>query len=306
MKRLKIGGAVESAAVAMGCMRIAGMSSKEVAALLKIAIDGGIDLFDHADIYGDGESEIVFAKAVRESSIPRDKMLLQTKCGIKKGQYDFSKDYIITSLENSLKRLGTDYVDIFMLHRPDALAELEEVAEAFTILQKAGKTRYFAVCNHNPSQILLLSKYLSQEQRIIANQLQFSPAHTGMIDVGLNVNMKNESSVDHDGGVLDFCRMQDITIQTWSPFMYGYFEGTFLGNAKFKELNRVIDDMAKEKKVTAGAIVISWILRHPAKMQALVGTTERKLLKGIMDAQSFEMNREEWYKIYLAAGNKLP
>jgi len=306
MKRVKIGGVLETSAIAMGCMRIADLSTNELVTLIKTAMDGGIDLFDHADIYGGGECETVFGRAVREAGIARDRMVIQTKCGIRKGQFDFSKDYIIESCENSLKRLGMDYVDIFMLHRPDTLVEYEDVVEAFTALQKAGKVKHFGVSNHGPGQIRLLNKHLGKEQRILANQLQFSPAHTGMIDAGLNVNMTNPPAFDRDGGILDFCRLEDITIQTWSPFMYGYFEGVFLGSDKYPELNKALDEMAKEKSVPVGAVVIAWILRHPAKMQAVSGTTELELLKSTLQACSFEMSRDEWYKIYLAAGNKLP
>ena len=306
MKKIKIGGVLEASAVAMGCMRIAGFESKEVAALINTALDGGIDFFDHADIYGGGGSETIFAKAVREAAIPRDKMILQTKCGIKRGLYDFSKDHIISSLENSLKRLGTDYVDVYMLHRPDTLVEPEEVAGAFAAIHKAGKAKYFGVSNHSPGQIRLLNKYLGSGQRIICNQLQFSPAHTGMIDSGLNVNMTNAASVDHDGGILDFCRLEDITIQAWSPFMYGQFEGVFLGSDKYPELNEAINELASQKNVPAGAVVIAWILRHPANIQAICGTTKVENIKGVCQACSFEMSREEWYKIYLSAGNKLP
>jgi len=306
MKQIKIGNQLKASAVAMGCMRISGLERLKVARLLKTALDGGIYFFDHADIYGGGEAEVVFARAVKDEAMPRDKMLLQTKCGIKKGVFDFSKKHIIDSLEQSLKRLETDYVDVFLLHRPDTLMEPEEVAEAFTTLHKAGKARYFGVSNHNAGQIRLLNKYLGDKHKIVANQLQFSPAHTGMIDVGLNVNMINPSSVDHDGGILEFCRLEDITIQAWSPFLYGYFEGVFLGNDKFPELNEAINNLAAEKKVTPEAVVIAWILRHPAHIQAIPGTTNAERLKGMCESCSFEMSREEWYKIYCAAGNVLP
>ena len=306
MKKIKIGNQLEAPAVAMGCMRIAGMERKAVAALVKTAMDGGVNFFDHADIYGGGDSETVFAQAAKDAGIPRKDMLLQTKCGIKKGLFDFSKEHIITSLEKSLKRLDTDYADVFLLHRPDTLVEPEEVAEAFATLHKAGKARYFGVSNHNPGQIRLLNKYLGGEQKVLVNQLQFSPAHTVMIDTGLNVNMTNPPSFDHDGGILEFCRLEDITIQAWSPFLYGFFEGVFLGSDKYPELNKAIDEIAADKKVTAEAVVIAWILRHPANMQAIPGTTNAERLKGMCEASSFEMSREEWYKIYLSAGNILP
>jgi len=306
MKQIKIGNKLEASAIAMGCMRISSLERTGVAKLVKTALDGGINFFDHADIYGGGEAEVVFAQAVKDEAIPREKMLIQTKCGIKKGLFDFSKDHIISSMDKSLKRLEMDYVDVFLLHRPDTLMEPEEVAEAFAQLHKAGKARYFGVSNHNAAQIRLLSKYLGADQKIAANQLQFSPAHTGMIDVGLNVNMTNPPSTDHDGSILEFCRLEDITIQAWSPFLYGFFEGVFLGNDKFAALNEAINSLAAEKNVTPEAIVIAWILRHPANIQPIPGTTNADRLKGICQACSFEMSREEWYKIYCSAGNVLP
>lgn len=306
MKRIKIGNKLEASAVSMGCMRISSLEQAQLAKLLKTAVDGGIDFFDHADIYGGGEAETVFAQAVKAGGIPRDKMLLQTKCGIKKGLFDFSKEHIVESLEKSLKRLDTDYIDLFLLHRPDTLMEPEEVAEAFANLHKAGKARYFGVSNHNSGQIRLLNKYLADEHKIIANQLQFSPAHTVMIDNGLNVNMTNPASVDHDGSILEFCRLEDITIQAWSPFLYGYFEGVFLGDAKYKELNAAIDEIAAANRLTAEGVVIAWILRHPANIQAIPGTTNADRMKGMCDAADYVMSREEWYKIYCAAGNVLP
>jgi len=305
MNRIKLGNKLDVSAVAMGCMRISGMERSEIAALVKTAIDSGVDFFDHADIYGGGSSETVFATAVKDLGVSRNKLIIQTKCGIKQGLFDFSKDHIITSLDNSLKRLETDYVDVFLLHRPDALVEPEEVAEAFEIIHKAGKAKYFGVSNHNAGQIRLLNKYLGSN-KVIANQLQFSPAHTVMIDAGLNVNMTNTSAIDRDGSILDFCRLEDITVQAWSPFLYGQFEGVFLGSDKYPELNAAINEVAADRKVTAEAVVIAWILRHPAKIQAIPGTTNIDRLKGICEGSSFEMSREEWYKIYCSAGNLLP
>jgi len=306
MKRVMIGGKLEASAIAMGCMRISGLEKLALAKLLSTAIDGGIDFFDHADIYGGGGSEEVFAQALSDANISRDKVLLQTKCGIKKGLFDFSKEHILESMDKSLARLKTDYVDVFLLHRPDTLMEPEEVAEAFATIHKAGKARYFGVSNHNAGQIRLLNKYLGDGQKIVANQLQFSPAHTGMIDNGLNVNMTNQATIDRDGSILEYCRLEDITIQAWSPFLYGQFEGVFLGSDKYPELNKAINELAAEKKVSPEAIVVAWILRHPARIQAIPGTTNAERMKGICEACSFEMSREEWYKIYCSAGNLLP
>jgi len=305
MKTVKIGGKLTTSAIALGCMRISGMPGPEINKLIQTAMDGGIDFFDHADIYGGGEAERVFGKAVKETGIARDKIIVQTKCGIRQGFFDFSKKHIVTSLENSLKRLDMDYVDIYLLHRPDTLMEPEEVAEAFTALHKSGKVRYFGVSNHNSGQIRLLNKYLGGTP-IVVNQLQYSPTNTGMVDAGLNVNMKNAPSVDRDGSILEFCRLEDITIQAWSPFQYGFFEGVFLGNDKYPELNKEINNLAAQKGVTPEAIVIAWILRHPAKMQAIPGSTNIERIKGICKANTFELTRQEWYAIYCAAGNVLP
>ncbi len=238
-----------------------------------------------------------------KSSI-REKMIIQTKCGIRDGYYDFSKEHIIEAVNGSLKRLNTDYIDILLLHRPDALMEPEEVAEAFTILHSSGKVRYFGVSNQNPLQMELLSKYLNQ--KIIIDQLQLSITNTGMIDSGINVNTENDGAIDRDGGVLDYCRLKDITIQAWSPLQYGCFQGVFLNNDKFPELNKKIDEIAAKKGVTNTAIAFAWILRHPAKIQAIAGTTNVKRLKDICKASDIELTRQEWYEIYKAAGNKLP
>ncbi|MDR2571014.1 MAG: aldo/keto reductase [Oscillospiraceae bacterium] len=306
MKTINIGNKIEACAIALGCMRISSMSVPAIEKLVGAALDGGIDFFDHADIYGGGESESLFSRAVKNAGIPRDKMLIQTKCGIRDGMFDFSEEHIITSLEKSLKRLDMDYVDVFLLHRPDTLMEPEEVAGAFGKLHKSGKVRAFGVSNHNSGQIRLLGKYLKDELAITVNQLQFSPTNTGMIDSGLNVNMENPPSVDHDGSILEFCRYEDIVIQAWSPFQYGFFEGVFLGSDKYPKLNDVINDLAAQKNITPEAVVIAWILRHPAKMQAIPGSTNIERVKGICAALSCDISRREWYDIYCAAGNVLP
>ena len=290
--------------ISLGCMRISGMTKGEVAHLLNTALENGITFFDHADIYGGGQSEARFAEALELTPRTRDTMHIQSKCGIGKGVFDFSKEHILEAVDGSLKRLQTEYLDVLLLHRPDTLVEPEEVAEAFTILQASGKVRYFGVSNQNPMQIELLRKFVPQP--LVFNQLQLSITNTGMIDAGINVNMQNPPSVDHDGSILDYCRLHEITIQPWSPFQYGFFEGVFLDNPKFPELNAAIDKLASAKGVTNTAIAIAWLLRHPAKMQPIIGTTNAQRVSDVAKASDITLTRQEWYEIYIAAGNKLP
>ena len=295
---------MDASVISLGCMRIDDLSNQEISSLIHTALDEGINFFDHADIYGGGKSEAKFSEALNMNPSLREKMLLQTKCGIRKGCFDFSKEHILEAVDGSLKRLRTDYVDVLLLHRPDALVEPEEVAEAFTILENSGKVKYFGVSNQNPMQIELLTKYV--KQKIIFNQLQLRITNTGMIDAGINVNMEIDASINRDGGILDYCRLKEITIQPWSPFQYGFFEGVFLDNDKFPELNLKINAIAAAKGVTNTAIAIAWILRHPARMQPIIGTTKPGRVKDSCRATDIILTRQEWYEIYLAAGNKLP
>lgn len=305
MKSIQLGGTgLEVSAIGLGCMRLAKLDTAEAKKLLLSAIEEGINFFDHADIYGGGRSEELFAEAFGMLPFSREDVVLQSKCGIRRGWYDFSKEHIITSAEASLKRLNTDYLDILLLHRPDTLMEPEEVAEAFELLKRDGKVRYFGVSNHNPMQIELLKRYLGQE--LIVNQMQLSLAHCPLIDEGINVNIGNDLSPVRTGGLLEYCRLKNITIQAWSPFQYGFFEGSFIGSEKYPELNTALDALAADNGVTNSAIAIAWILRHPAKIQPIVGTTSAKRLSDIAKASNVSMTREEWYKLYLAAGKRLP
>lgn len=290
--------------IGFGCMRISELPKDKVNVLLKTAMDEGINFFDHADIYGGGKSEENFASALDLSSSEREKIILQSKCGIRNGYFDFSKEYILESVDGILRRLQTDYLDVLLLHRPDALMEPEDVAEAFDVLRRNGKVKNFGVSNQNPMQVELLKK--SVNQNLIFNQLQLSIKRTGMIDSGLNVNMKVENSIDHDGSVLDYCRLNDITIQAWSPFQFGFFEGVFLNNDKFPELNKVIDKLADKYDVTNSAIAVAWILRHPAKIQTIIGTTNSGRVSDMAKASNVKLSRTEWYEIYRSAGNLLP
>lgn len=304
MKQVKFGGMFEVPAVALGCMRMAGKTEKEAAAAVAAAMEGGINFFDHADIYGGGDSERRFAKAVKDNGISRDKIFVQGKCAIHDGLYDYSKEHILSSVDGILKRLNTDYLDTLLLHRPDSLMEPEEVAEAFTALQQQGKVRFFGVSNCNGGQMALLQKYCSQ--KIAADQLQLSLAFTPMIDSGFNVNMQNDASVNHEGGVLEYCRYHDITIQAWSPMQYGFFEGCFIGSEKYPALNKKLDELAEKYGVTSSAIAIAWILRHPAGMQAIVGSMNPERIAQFAQAGDVVLTRKEWYELYVSAGNKMP
>jgi predicted oxidoreductase len=305
MKYIKIANIeMNPSEISLGCMRISNMAKHDISNLIHTSLDEGINFFDHADVYGGGKSEEKFSEALDMNPRLREKMILQTKCGIGKGCFDFSKDHILEAVDGSLRRLRTDYIDVLLLHRPDALVEPEEVAEAFTILETSGKVKHFGVSNQNPMQIELLTKFV--KQRILFNQLQLSITNTGMIDAGINVNMEIDASINRDGSILDYCRLKDITIQPWSPFQYGFFEGVFLDNDKFPELNQKINAIAAAKGVTNTAIAIAWILRHPARMQPIIGTTNPGRVKDSCKASDVTLTRQEWYEIYLAAGNKLP
>ena len=303
MKTIKIG-ELNASEISLGLMRISGMARADIATLVHTALEAGINFFDHADIYGGGQSEAKFAEALQMTPRVREQMYLQTKCGIRNNYYDFSKEHILEAVDGSLKRLRTDYVDVLLLHRPDALVEPQEVAEAFDILQSSGKVKNFGVSNQNPMQIELLRKYVKQP--LLVNQLQLAITNSGMIDQGINVNTGFAGAIDRDGGILDYCRLHDIVIQPWSPFQYGFFEGVFLDNPKFPELNQKINEIAEAKGVTNTAIAVAWLLRHPAHMQPIVGTTSAARVKDVSKASDVTLSREEWYEIYRAAGNKLP
>ncbi len=306
MKTIALGkSGVTAPQIGLGCMRMAKLETASAERLIRTALENGVNFFDHADIYGGGECETAFAKAYPMNGDRREGVILQTKCGIREGCFDFSKEHILESVDGSLSRLRTDYVDFLLLHRPDALMEPEEVAEAFRILKESGKVRHFGVSNQTPGQMALLEKYCGEP--IAVNQLQFSVAHCPMIDAGLNANMYLPESVDRDGGVLDYCRLHEITIQAWSPFQYGMFQGVYLGNReKFAALNDAIDRLAAQYGVTPEAIAVAWISRHPAKIQTIAGTMNPERLAGICRSSDITLTRAEWYELYLAAGKRLP
>lgn len=295
---------IQATRIALGCMRMSDLEGKQAEEVVGTALDLGINFFDHADIYGGGLSELRFRDAIKHLNVNRDKMIIQSKCGIREGYFDFSKEYILSSVDGILERLGTEYLDFLILHRPDVLVEPEEVAEAFTKLRAEGKVKHFGVSNQNRFQMELLQSYL--DEPLAVNQLQLSPAHTPMFDAGLNVNMLNKASIEHDDGIVDYCRLKRVTIQAWSPFQIDLSRGLFVNHPDYKELNETIAKLAKNYNVSSEAIVIAWILRHPAQIQAIVGSMNPSRLKAIDKANDIALIREEWYDIYRSAGNILP
>ena len=286
-------------------MRIDRLSKSELDALIRSDLDAGITFFEHADIYGgNGRCEELFGNILREDPSLREKMTLQTKCGIRPGQYDFSKEHILTSVEQSLQRLGTEQVEFLVLHRPDTLVEPEEVAEAFSQLKAQGKVKAFGVSNHNALQIALLNKFL--DEKLVIDQLQFGLGHTVLVDSGLNVNMKNDESVNRDDSTLDYCRLNDITIQAWSPLQFGFIKGHFMGNPDFDTLNCKLEELGAAYGITATAMAIAWILRHSAKIQPVVGSVNAQRMRDIARAAEVTITRKEWYDLYCATGKSLP
>lgn len=304
MNYVTIGGEQKVSAIALGCMRISALDQPALSRHIHTALDAGINFFDHADIYGGGQCESDFGRLLAAEPGLRERMILQSKCGIRPNQYDFSKEHILQSIEGILSRLGTDRLDLLLLHRPDALMEPEEVAEAFSALEASGKVLRFGVSNFTARQIELLQPAL--KQKLVVNQMQFGLMCSGLVDHGICANTEFPHAGDRDGEVLDYCRLHGVTIQAWSPFQYGFFEGVFLDNPKFPELNAKLQEVADRYEVSKQAMATAWILRHPAKMQVIAGTTNAQRLADLCTACQVDLSREDWYALYLAAGNKLP
>ena len=297
----------ELSEIVLGMMRIKDKSVKEVEELVETALSVGINAFDLADIYGRGRCEELLGLVLKNRPDLREKMWIQSKCGIRIEEFtyfDFSKDYIIKSVDGILQRLKIDHLDSLLLHRPDALMESDQVAEAFDFLYKQGKVRNLGVSNQNPMMMELLKKDVKQP--LAVNQLQLSAAFTPGFESGFHVNMEDSQAAMRDGSIFEYCQLHDVVIQAWSVLQFGYFKGNFVGNEKFQALNQVLDRLATKYGVTSSTIAISWILRYPAKMQAVVGTTNPKHLREVSQAANFSLTRKEWYEIYLAAGNNLP
>ena len=297
----------ELSEIVLGMMRIKDKSVKEVEELVETALSVGINAFDLADIYGRGRCEELLGLVLKNRPDLREKMWIQSKCGIRIEEFtyfDFSKDYIIKSVDGILQRLKIDHLDSLLLHRPDALMESDQVAEAFDFLYKQGKVRNFGVSNQNPMMMELLKKDVKQP--LAVNQLQLSAAFTPGFESGFHVNMEDSQAAMRDGSIFEYCKLHDVVIQAWSVLQFGYFKGNFVGNEKFQQLNQVLNRLALKYSVNPSAIAIAWVLRYPAKMQAVVGTTNPKHLREVSQAANFSLTRKEWYEIYIAAGNNLP
>ena len=297
----------ELSEIVLGMMRIEDKSVKEVEELVETALSVGINAFDLADIYGRGRCEELLGLVLKNRPDLREKMWIQSKCGIRIEEFtyfDFSKDYIIKSVDGILQRLKIDHLDSLLLHRPDALMESDQVAEAFDLLYEQGKVREFGVSNQNPMMMELLKKDVKQP--LAVNQLQLSAAFTPGFESGFHVNMEDSQAAMQDGSIFEYCKLHDVVIQAWSVLQFGYFKGNFVGNEKFQQLNQVLNRLALKYSVSPSAIAIAWVLRYPAKMQAVVGTTNPKHLREVSQVGNFSLTRKEWYEIYLAAGNNLP
>ena len=308
MKMINIAnGPQDASAIILGCMRMPALSVADAAGIIRTAAENGINFYDHATCYGNGEAETRFGDAFPQTGLKREDVILQSKCGLHfdRKEFDWSRDDILQSAEDSLRRLKTDYLDVLLLHRPDLLYDPEEVAEAFDTLYTEGKVRCFGVSNVTPGQLELLKKYVKQP--LVINQLQFSLDQTQLIDPGLYLNnLTTDRSTDRDNGLLDYCRLHDITVQAWSPLQFGMFGGCFIDHPDFPELNRDLGELGEKYGISKAAVAIAWILRHPARMQAIVGTMNPQHLADICTAADIRLTHQEWYKLYLASGKFLP
>lgn len=294
-------------AIVQGCMRMPALNKEEAAKVIRTAYDCGVNFFDHATCYGNGEAETRFAEAFPMTGIKREDIFLQSKCGLcfERNEFDWTKENILASVDGILQRLKTDYLDTLLLHRPDVLFEPEEVAEAFDILEKSGKVRFFGVSNLVPMQVELLKKFVKQP--LVINQVQLSIEQSQLIDQALYMNNKTtEFSVNRDGNALDYCRLNDITIQAWSPLQKGMFGGTFIDDPEYPKLNAALSEIGEREGVSKAAVAIAWILRHPARMQAIIGTMNPAHITDICAASDVKLSHHDWYALYLAAGKYLP
>lgn len=299
---------IEASRVALGVMRMAGKSREEADEIVHTALACGIDFFDAADIYGRGASSERLGQALADNGVAREDVKLQTKFGIVPGQrYDFTRAHLEAALDEELARLQTDYVDVVLLHRPDPLVDLAELAETFVAMRDAGKVRAFGVSNMNPWQVEMLQAALEPAGvRLEVNQLQFGLGHTQLISSGLHVNMADDTAAERGTGAIEHARLRRMTIQAWSPYQYGTFAGCFIGHPDFPELNAALDAVAEALGSTPTAVATAWILRHPAKIQVVCGSMTPAHIREAAAGADLDLPRDAWWELYMAAGNDLP
>jgi predicted oxidoreductase len=293
--------------VVLGLMRIKQLSDSEVRTLVGAARDAGVTMFDHADIYGGSHGcEQRYGDAQPVPAAERDQVTIQSKVGIRAGFFDSSREHILASVDQSLAALRTEYLDLLLIHRPDTLVEPDEVAAAFDELHTSGKVAAFGVSNHTPGQIELLAR--SVRQPLVVNQMQFSIANAALVGQGLAANITGlDQSADRDLGVLDYSRLNGITIQTWGSLQKPPPGGVFLGDREnYPDLNTALDEIAQAHNTTPTAIAIAWIARHPAQMQVVIGTTNPDRVRESAAGATINLSREEWYRLFTAAGHTLP
>ncbi len=289
----------------LGCRRWASLSPAAAERLFFVAREEGVRCFDHADIYGGGQAESIFGELLAKRPSEREQIILQSKCAIRKqnghNYYDQSAAYMLEAVDGILRRLRTEYLDILLLHRPDVLTAPEEVAEAFDRLHASGKVRQFGVSNYGAMQIHLLQQYL--RHKIVIDQVQASLAHPLIVSSCFTANMCGGVPAD---GILDYGRLNNIALQIWSPLQMSDGKTLFLGNEQYAALNAKLAELGEAWQATPAAIAIAWLLRIPAGIQVVTGTTDPQHLKSVCRAAGIRLTRADWYDLYHAAGHPLP
>nr|WP_208607144.1 aldo/keto reductase [Paenibacillus typhae] len=314
---------IPASRIALGCMGLGGGWDHEPLTAENIrqghdaveaALSIGINFFDHADIYTRGKAEKVFGQIFKDRPRLREEIIIQSKCGIRliepgdtSNTFDISGEHILRSVDGTLSRLGTEYLDILLLHRPDPLMDPEEIAEALRQLKKAGKVRHFGVSNMSASQIRLLQHYC--DEPFIVNQLHMSLAQISWLDAMVSVNREPWKDITFPEGTVEYCRMENIQLQAWGPLAQGSFSGRSLEGQpeNIVQTAALVSSLAEQKNTTPEAIVLSWLMTHPAAIQPVIGTVNPKRIAACAGADKVGLSRKEWYELYISSrGEKLP
>lgn len=314
---------IPASRIALGCMGLGGGWDHEPITAENIrqgheaveaALSIGINFFDHADIYTRGKAEKIFGQLFKDRPGLREEIIIQSKCGIKliepgdtSNSFDLSGEHILKSVDGTLSRLGTEYIDILLLHRPDPLMDPEEVAGALRKLKTAGKVRHFGVSNMSAAQIKLLEHYC--DEPFVVNQLHMSLAKISWLDAMVSVNREPWKDITFPEGTLEYCRTQNIQLQAWGPLAQGLFSGRPLTGQPESVVNTaaMVQSLAEQKNTTPEGIVLSWLITHPAAIQPVIGTVNPQRIAACAGADKLELTRKEWYDLYVSSrGEKLP